>query len=189
MRLKHGLWPAALLALFAVAGCGDDVNLNIFSEGYFAPQEPPPPPPCPRLALAEYADRLSRFNSDIRVSENLLYDVRIVQANGDCGYDENEIDVVMTVRIAVALGPAATEDNAPIRYFVAIARNSDHSVIARGSFDTLVEFPGVTKHSGTVEELEQIIPLKEGETGADYVILLGLEMTPEELAYNRSNPR
>lgn len=188
MRLKQGLWPAAVLAFIAVAGC-ESSDFAIFSPGYFAAKEPPPPPPCPRLVLAEYADRLMRYNSDVRVSENLLYDARFLQAGGDCGYDENVIDVSMTVRIAVALGPAATEDNAPIRYFVAIARNSDHSVVARGSFDTLVEFPGVTKHSGTVEEFEQTIPLRDGETGADYVILLGFEMTPEELAYNRSNPR
>ena len=188
MGLKPRFWPAMAVALLGLAGC-ESSDFAIFSEGYFAPSEPPPPPPCPRLALAEYADRLLRYNSDVRVEDNLIYDARIIQADGDCGYDGDEIDVNMTVRITVALGPAATEDQVPIRYFVAIARNSDHSVAARGLFDTLVTFPGITRHSGTQEDFEQITPLKEGETGADYVNLLGFEMTPEELAYNRSNPR
>lgn len=189
MASRTGLGVAALLSLLATAGCGDGTNLDIFSPGYFAPEEPPPPPPCPRVALAEDADRLSRFNSDIRVADNLLYEARIFQADGGCGYDDDVIDVELTVRIAVTLGPAASERTAPIQYFVAIARNDDHSVVARGSFDTLVEFPGITRHSGTVEEFEQTIPLREGETGANYVILLGFEMTPDELAFNRANPR
>ena len=187
---KRWLWLAAGLAAMTVAGCSEGVNLNIFSPGYFSAKKPPPPPPCPRLALAEFADRLRRFDGEIRVSEKMLFDAEILQADGQCRYrdDDTVIDMEMTVRIGVALGPAAPEKQAPIRYFVAIARNGDHSVVARGAFDTTVEFPGITRHSGTTEEFEQTIPLKPGETGADYVILLGFEMTPEELAYNRENP-
>jgi hypothetical protein len=37
------------------------------------------------------------------------------------------------------------------------------------------------------EELTQKIPLKAGENGDNYLIYIGLSVTPEELQYNREN--
>jgi hypothetical protein len=38
-----------------------------------------------------------------------------------------------------------------------------------------------------VDEVVPRIPLKAGENGNNYVIYIGLTITPEELEYNRQN--
>ena len=38
-----------------------------------------------------------------------------------------------------------------------------------------------------VEELVPRIPLKPGQSGADFLIFVGLSLTPGELQYNRAN--
>jgi hypothetical protein len=66
---------------------------------------------------------------------------------------------------------------------VAVATR-DKRILGRQVFDSSVEFPGNHTRVGVVEELEQEIPYREGET-VQYVVFYGFELSEEELAFNR----
>lgn len=151
---------------------------------------PPPevPPPCPRAVVGENAGRLTRFNGTGKDPANVVFEAEIADLAGSCIYDGDTIEVDMQIQLVAGRGPAASDDNARFNYFVAVAR-TDKTILSRDAFDTLIELPGNQTRNETIEEIEQTIPLAEGETGANIVIVVGIEMTSEELEYNRQQGR
>jgi hypothetical protein len=151
---------------------------------------PPPevPPPCPRAVVGENAGRLTRFNGAGQDPANVVFEAEIADLAGSCIYDGDTIEVDMQIQLVAGRGPAASDDNARFNYFVAVAR-TDKTILSRDAFDTLIELPGNQTRNETIEEIEQTIPLAEGETGANIVIVVGIEMTSEELEYNRQQGR
>lgn len=149
----------------------------------FAP--PPPPPPCPDVARVEDAARLTRFAGEGRDLTDVAFEAEIGPMQGSCAYDDDEIDIELSIQIVASRGPADENRRADFRYFVAIAK-AGQTILAREEFDSYIEFPGNRVRAGIFEELLQRIPIREGESGANYVIYAGFVLTPEELAFNRS---
>ena len=59
----------------------------------------------------------------------------------------------------------------------------------RDAFDTVIDLSGNQTRNETIEELEQTIPIPEGGSGGNLVIVVGFEMTPAELEFNRRQRR
>lgn len=168
----------ALLALAAGILSGTLSACSVF-------EAPAPPPPCPQVARVEDAARLTRFSGEGRDLTDVAFEAELGGMQGSCGYSDDEIDVELGIQIIASRGPADENRRADFRYFVAIAR-VDQTILAREEFESYVEFPGNQVRAGIVEELTQRIPIKAGESGADYVIYAGFVLTPEELAFNRA---
>jgi len=154
----------------------------------FHSKPPAPPAPCPRAVVAADAGHLTRFAAGGKDPSQVQFEAQIGDLTGDCGYDDTSIDVDMNVKIIATRGPADTAQAANFNYFVAIAR-TDKTIIAREAFDARIEFSGNQTRNGIVEEIQQTIPIQPGEPGTDFVILVGFEMTPEELEYSRKQGR
>jgi len=150
--------------------------------------KPELPPPCPRAVVGENAGRLTRFSGAGKDPANIVFEAEIADLAGSCVYDDDSIEVDLQIQLVAGRGPAGTDDTAKFNYFVAVAR-TDKTILSRDAFDTVIELPGNQTRNQTVEELEQTIPLAKGESGADLVIVVGFEMTPEELEFNRKQGR
>jgi hypothetical protein len=150
--------------------------------------KPEAPPPCPRAVVGDNAGRLTRFNGAGKDPANMVFEAEISDVAGSCVYDGDTIQVDLQVQIVAGRGPANTDDKAKLNYFVAVAR-TDKTILSRDGFDTVIELPGNQTRNQTVEDLEQTIPLAKGESGANLVIVVGFEMTPEELEFNRKQGR
>jgi hypothetical protein len=150
--------------------------------------KPPPPPPCPRAVVGDNAGRLTRFSAAGKDPADIVFEAEIADLVGSCVYNDNSIDVDLQIQLIAGRGQAGTEDKAKFNYFVAVAR-TDKTVLSRDGFDTAIDLPTDKTRGQTVEELQQTIPLAEGETGANLVIVVGIEMTAEELEFNRKQGR
>lgn len=144
------------------------------------------PRPCPDVVLLADASRQVKFNGQGRDLTDVLFEAELEAVRQICTYDDNELDVDLQVRVIASRGPANADRLANINYFVAVAR-SDKTVLARRSFDIAIPFPGNRTRVSGLEEIGQIITLAEGEDGSNYLIYLGLDLTPEELQFNRAN--
>jgi hypothetical protein len=140
-------------------------------------------PQCPRVAIGDDVGYVARFDGNGIRKANLRYAVKMDVPNGVCFLNEDSIDVEMTVPMRVERGPAMEEREVNFEYFVAVAR-TDKTIIAREAYTT-----GDDLRVGEValinEEFDQTIPIQLGETGANYVIIVGLILTEEELDYAR----
>ena len=92
----------------------------------------------------------------------------------------------MTVNLVAFRGPADDDRVAEVAYFVAIA-DRNKRIVAREEFAVEVPFEGNQTQVLVTDEVEPRIPLRPGETGADYLVYIGLRLSPDELTYNRQN--
>ena len=142
--------------------------------------------PCPRAVVLNDAARQVKFNGAGRDLTDVLFEAQIQTGQLVCEYDENVLDVDLQVNVVASRGPANSDRLANIRYFVAVAQ-TDQTILARESFDIAIPFPGNRTRVSGLEEIGQVITLPQGQDGGDYRIYVGLELTHEELEYNRAN--
>jgi len=145
-----------------------------------------PPPPCPTVMPVKGADSLVRFNGQGRDLTDVMFEAKLEGADIVCDYNDNVVEAEMRIGIMATHGPADSERKARFKYFVAIA-TLEKQVLAREEFGLEIPFPGNRTRIVATEEISQRIPLKPGESGADYVVYVGLALTPEELRYNLDN--
>ena len=149
-----------------------------------------PVPPCPPVRVDNTTAALTKFQDEHgRDLTDVAYEVRVVGYKGYCKFDKKGrgVDVVMDLVLDVASGPAAKSGEIEIPYFVALpqffpAPDGKHVFQVRHHLE-----PG-TGHRARIDEndVHVYIPLKKDEPAAAFDVYVGLQLTPEELAYNRS---
>jgi hypothetical protein len=150
-----------------------------------------PPPPCPRVSILSDAARLVQFRPGPgRDLTDVEFEAEIVAVASSCTYRDNMRRVVVTAsaQIVAQQGPAASGKSANVPFFVAIAEG-DERVLAKSRFDSRIDFPEGRRRAGVAEETEQNIPLPAGRTGRDFDVLVGLQLSADQLQYMRSQQR
>lgn len=142
--------------------------------------------PCPRAVVLNDAARQVKFAGQGRDLTDVLFEASISAGPLTCEYDENVLDVDLQVEVVASRGPANSDRLANVTYFVAVAR-TDRTVLARESFGVAIPFPGNRTRVSGLEQIGQVITLPAGQDGGDYLIYVGLELSREELEYNRAN--
>lgn len=170
--------PALALAaaVLALAGCG-----------MFGPK--PPQYDCPATAAVGDATVLNKFRPGPgRDLTDVQYQVRLVDVLSQCRYDSKGVDVQMRAGFALELGPANPGRTASYEFFVAIT-DPNNEIVAKRNFTTPITFPANVGYIEHIEELQQRIPLPKGGSAADYRIIVGLQLTADELEFNRKYER
>ncbi len=169
---------AAILAL-AVAAC------TVF-------QEEEPPPPCPRVSILGDAATLTKFRPGPgRDLTDVLYEGVVTNVTGRCAYANGGKGANPTVSMDVALvieaarGPANRDGRAAFPYFVGIT-DSSRNVLNKERFNVRVVFPGNrTRLVITDDPVNLEIPVKAGQSGRDFTIFVGFQLSREDLEYHR----
>lgn len=167
-----------MLALL-VAGCGSLDAVNPFKKKTAQA--------CPRAIIVHEASRLVAFRPGAgRDMTDVLFEARLPRISVACDRDDNVVTVDSRVAMIAERGPANTNRKARIRYFVAVV-DSAQRILNKGEFETELEFPTNVNRGQTSEELTQRIPIASGAQARDYTIMVGFQLTPEQLAYNRAS--
>lgn len=127
-----------------------------------------------------------KFVGEGRDLTDVEYEAAIRSPFLSCDTDETSVEVLLTVPFVANRGPADADRRADIAYFVAVADQSG-SVLARQEFTATLEFEGNRTRVAGYEEIAPKIPLGPEASGADYVVLVGLRLSPDELRYNQDN--
>ena len=135
------------------------------------------------------ASKLTRFSETGRDLNDVRFDAAISNARLFCAYEGWELDIWVEVDLEVERGPAmATEGEAAspaaFRYFMALA-SRDLQIIAREGFEFSAPLNQEVPKIQAAEELGTRVTLAKDSIGDDLVVLLGIELSREELAYNR----
>ena len=182
--------PAGIVGLAAVllalAGCGvyDSMRESIFGEQR--------PPPCPRVLVLPDGATVTKFRAGPgRDLIDVLYQGRVVDILSSCEHDvdddigEGTLTVELEVVIGAERGPADRDRSAAFSYFVAVADTS-RAVLNKKSFSASVPFPGnLSRVTLTDRPVILGIPLKVGQNGSNFEIVVGFQMSRQELEFNR----
>jgi hypothetical protein len=144
------------------------------------------PPACPRATILGDGATITQFRDGPgRDLTDVLAQAEIVDAAVDCDYDRSGVDVSMQIAIAATRGPADRARVADFDYFVAVA-DAQRNILAKEVFRVRFNFPDTQSRVGTVEQIEPRIPLKDRAEGVNYQIVVGFQLTPEQLEWNRT---
>ena len=171
MRVRGGL---RLIAVAAVAGI-------------VAACSSAPAPPCPGVSILGDASEITLFvagrGQDLT---DVAYRASIERVAGGCDYSRAGDSVTNTVaaRLVATRGPAAQGNEGSFVFFVAVV-DKEENILARERFESTFTFDANQRQAAAIEEIEQIIPIRADLRGIDYEILVGFELTPEQLEFNR----
>jgi len=149
--------------------------------------------PCPLMGVLYESSRLVAFQDPSVQSRysNIAYTGEMQGIRGLCRYvDANPIQMSIEVDMAFGRGPASTSNRQTYRYWVAVARRG-RAPIEKVYFDVDVQFDRNEQVVTRTESIENItIPrANEDVSGENFEILVGFELTPEQLQFNREGRR
>ncbi|WP_300527757.1 hypothetical protein [Maricaulis sp.] len=175
----------ALLAAFAatLSGCSSTGAIFENPEANIGP--------CPSAFALHDAHRLVEFHGEDIVYDNVGFTGEITGVRTLCSYyGERPILANLEIDFGFGRGPSAQGREHNYQYFVAVTRR-DIGVIHRETFPLNVRFGSEEDRQYLTETIDAIsIPRADPDTsGANFEILVGFELTGEQLAYNRSGRR
>jgi hypothetical protein len=140
---------------------------------------------CPAAGVIGGIGTVSRFDGHGIGFANLASRASLSEVKSDCQIDSAGVTVTVTVSTLAELGPAATGRTIDFPYFVAITDSHD-KVVAKKVFANGITFKSDLNRAGGRDTLSEHIPLANPKQADRYHIVLGFQLTEDELAYNRT---
>jgi hypothetical protein len=168
-------FAAAALLLAALPACA---SLNPFKKA--------DPRPCPAVLVLRDTVKTTVYRPGPgRDILDQRFTAEIADLSGSCKYSEDTLSVSVAIDLVFTKGPAQEGQDMSVPYFVAVTRGGE-DILAKRIFDSAIEFPANRRRAGVREEVDQFIQLLPDETGAAYEIIVGLQLSEEQLDRNRS---
>ena len=161
------------VAVLALAGCSGPTPAQLALS-------------CPKVNIIRDLAEVTQFRpggngpSDV-VTRGLLADFF-----GNCDYTDDGVTVNVNLQLTAERGPAMQNDQANFRYFVTVVRPGEEMPAAKREFDTTVRFKPLEGQVNHTEELSPKIPLPVDQNAGDWNILVGFQLTPDQLDFNRA---
>jgi hypothetical protein len=208
MKLRAAI--ALSLAVLALGACSTGRTRTVELPGGVTPEETDPRAnrdfldrlftgdrrpnagPCPLMGVIYENSRMVDFaQPNNERYANIEYTAEMQGIRGFCRYlDADPITMSIELDMAFGRGPASTSDRQTYRYWVAVTRRG-FAPIEKTYFDVDVRWDRGEAVVTRTEEIDRIvIPRATADTsGENFEILVGLELTPEQLAFNRAGKR
>ncbi|MGE0046532.1 MAG: Tat pathway signal sequence domain protein [Hyphomonadaceae bacterium] len=158
----------------------------------FGNDDAPNSGPCPLMGVLYDSSRVVEFASAEQRYANIAWTGEMRGVRGFCRYTgTNPIEMNLEVDMAFGRGPAAGESRTHrYRYWVAVTRRGI-APIEKQYYDIDVTFDGDGNIETGTDRIERIvIPRANADvSGENFEILVGFDLTPEQLAYNREGRR
>ncbi len=149
--------------------------------------------PCPLMGVLYDNSRLVQFaQPNAQRYTNIAFTGEMDGVQGLCRYvDADPITMNMDITMQFGRGPAAAgAERKTYRYWVAVTRRG-RAPIAKQYFDVDVRFPrgqDVVSHTEHISRI--VIPRANADiSGENFEILVGFELTPDQLQFNRDGRR
>jgi hypothetical protein len=142
---------------------------------------------CPTSIIMPELKAVAKFGPGPgRQDSDAIYGAGLQAADSSCSEDKKKGGVAVSTKLAlkaVRLKPDVRVGQ--LTYFVAVI-NRRQTILNKRDFVVDLDF-GRNQVLQITEELEEFIPLAKNATGADYGIVIGFELTPDELQYIREH--
>jgi hypothetical protein len=182
-QVWRGVKLAAVLALaVSVAACGT-MRKGSVANGQNAG-------PCPLMGVLYDAARMVEIQGEESFA-NVGYTAEMRGVSGLCRYVEADpITMNLDIEMAFGKGPKATSQEHTYKYWVAVSRR-DLAPLTKQYFTIDVKFPNNADRVTQIAKIDKItIPRANKDTsGVNFEILVGFDLTPEQLAFNRDGKR
>tara|TARA_R110002072_G_scaffold108678_1_gene235584 strand:+ start:167 stop:811 length:645 start_codon:yes stop_codon:yes gene_type:complete len=194
---------AMTFAIFTLSACQTldamQSDFNEVSHGTFETAQAVTDPtanllasPCPQVEIVDDLSSLSDFESPKKQNKaNLISRVDLRSAESSCKLASKSAVVDLKLFFNGQLGPKgrikpADKPFFSYPFFVAVTAPSG-KIMAKEIFAASLTYAGNENTHVYNEVLRQIIPINSKSEASRYKILIGFQVTPDQLAYNRTH--
>lgn len=145
--------------------------------------------PCPKVLILRDAGHLVRFKPGPgRDITDIQFEAALANFKGTCKYVKGGVNIDLQIMIGVERGAAGKSSDVDFDYFVALP---DYRPSPEGKKILPVhgQFQDNLTRLTYQDEVNMFLPLKNNATGPNHEVVLGFQLTPDELKYNRSRYR
>ena len=165
------------------AACAAALVLSLGGCGLFGSDAPRGA--CPDAVILADAKRLTQYRPGPgRDLTDVEFEAEIARISGGCSFAKRELTVTLSADLVATRGPAASDGQVVLPFFVAITDQA-RNIVAKKVFESAIPVPAGQRRAGVREEIEQVIPLEAGEPVPYYEVVVGFQLTPEQLEQNR----
>ncbi|MDX2234049.1 MAG: hypothetical protein NW200_06085 [Hyphomonadaceae bacterium] len=147
--------------------------------------------PCPLMGVLYDSARLVEFSGPEERFSNVAFTAEMRGVRGLCRYTgADPIEMSLEIDMAFGKGPAAQGATRVYRYWVAVTR-ANLAPIEKQYFEVPITFPRGADRMAGPQIIERIVIPRANDTvsGANFEILVGFDLTPQQLEYNRAGKR
>lgn len=147
---------------------------------------PPRAEVCPVVSFIDGLDKVTVFGEQGGADlANVLYSAEVTQLAAVCTFKRKGAEVSAEFLLIADRGLGDRERVARPNYFVAIT-DPDGNVMAKEVFQAEIPFNDNRRRVGRKEEIEPFIPY-QGPDGdfTGYRVLIGFQLTPEQVDFNK----
>jgi len=169
---KTSFSPVLCLCALLLAGCAGGAEEELLV--------------CPRVGVLKDAARMITFApGEGRELNDVAYDTELSEPQVTCRYDKGKVKSHIEFTADMWAGRAASLGLATFRYFVAVTELNT-AVVTKEYFTVEADFSKSSRDFKTLEVEDIVIDYKKLGRPDLYEILIGWDLTPEQLQYNRS---
>jgi hypothetical protein len=142
---------------------------------------------CPRIEVVGDLSRVVKFQDGPgRDLSDIVYVARIDDAKSGCRYDKTGVTIELTVSLLGERGRAgAGAAKTDATYFVAVTDRAQN-IIDKPIFTSQFDFSDKNV-AAIYDDFQLRIPLAETASASDHTIIVGFQLTPEEIDFNERN--
>lgn len=145
---------------------------------------------CPKVkALVDLATITQFSNSGGQTPDKMISDTKLEKIDSKCTVAGNSVSVELELNFSGVLGPIGVKDldgqaNYTYPYFLSVI-SPDGKILSKDVFalSMVYENGQITYHRQ--DKLRQVIPLMAGQDASQFQIMIGFQLSEDELAYNR----
>lgn len=145
---------------------------------------------CPQILIPLDTERLTRFaEGDGRDITDIVLQAEVKFLSGECDVDEEEIVMEFPIAVQGSRGPAERDGQEAVEVFMHVYTADRETRLSSRDIPLTLEFVGNRTSIVVADQLTIRIPKQPDQTGAAFVVFLGLKLSREELEFNREESR
>lgn len=170
-RLKRRLALVVAMALPALlAGCFGPTSADTLV--------------CPSTAATPGLDVAPVFSGPGRTRDDVVTAARILAVKATCSEEKGGIRADVNVTFTIVRGSPKVQ-NPQFTYFVAVV-DSASNILNEQRFGLVAHFAGNESVVATNDNITVHLPVKRLGAGADYGIVAGFQLTPDQIQFNNA---
>ena len=149
------------------------------------PDRPQFAPVCPQTGILSDAADITTFRGTGTDLTDMVLDGRVTGLSGKCASpDMDHLRTQISVNMDLTRGPAMRGRTTDVTYFVSVSRGD--TILDKKAYTLHVTFNDNSERLRlTGDQLDILLPTPGKVTGSDFRILVGFQLDPAELAFNR----
>lgn len=170
-QLKRRLALVAAVALPALlAGCFGKTSAETLT--------------CPSTAATPGLDVAPLFSGPGRTRDDVVTAARILTVKDSCSEEKGGIRADVIVTFSIVRGSPKIQ-NPQFTYFVAVV-DGGSNILNEQRFGLVAHFAGNETFVATTDSITIHLPVKRVAAGADYGIVAGFQLTPDQIQFNNA---